>query len=69
MFKKENKFKGRKCYGIIRPDSKDEPICIGSDMEETKGKLDSIYTILCELTITRVFTRERDIKEIENEIN
>lgn len=66
MFK-NNKKKGLKIYGLMQSEG---AIVIGSnkDIEITKRHLDSNWPILVELTVTRVFTRERDLVEIETEI-
>lgn len=66
-----NKFKGRKYYGIVSTQYSQncEYInwCSGL-IEKAKTGLKDTDDLLVELTVTRVFTREKDLKEIENEI-
>lgn len=60
-------FKGRKMFAVMgRPDGYAH--YVNNDIESTKKGLDSDTPYLVELTVTRVFTRERDLKEIETEI-
>lgn len=64
----KNKFKGKKFYGIIRDDKDAEPAVIYKTIEGATRGLDNTYVGIVELTVTRIFTRERDLKEIETEI-
>lgn len=65
---KELKYKGEKCYGVARSkEGGKQIICTNIDLETVKRSLDSNFDILVEMTVTRVFTRERDLKEIEIE--
>jgi len=66
MFKKQ-KIKGTKCYGITS-DGGSSILCTDKDLECVKSRLDSHFKFLVELTVTRVFTRENDLKEIETEL-
>lgn len=61
------KYKGTKFYGVI---SKEHGFIgwVEKDIEQTKKGLNLQMPTLVELTVTRVFTREKDLKEIETEI-
>lgn len=69
MFKKKP-IKGQRTYGIVNPDNSYPYaiICTDIDIEKVKRSMDYNYTILVELTVTRVFTRERELVEIETEL-
>lgn len=45
-----------------------EVICLKSTVGLASYSLDSDFPFLVEMTVTRVFTKERDLKEIETEI-
>ncbi len=56
--------RGKKVYGIMRP-SDDGAICYDEDLEKTKRALDSTFSVLVEAEVTRLFTRERELVEID----
>lgn len=62
------KFKGRKLYAVARNERGSNLICGDTDIERVVRALDKDYPILVECTVTRVFTRERELKEIEIEL-
>lgn len=63
LLKKETKLKGRKVYSVV---SRRGTICLNFDsIDEAIRALDSDFPIIVEKTITRVFTRENELKEIE----
>lgn len=63
---KKHTYKGKKVYAIALEGRDAFIIC--DDLENAKRRLDSSWTHIVECTVTRVFTRERDLKEIETEI-
>ena len=67
MKDKTKKYKGKKFYGVIHKEYGNIAY-ESADIEHTKKGLDDNYSVLVEMTVTRVFTRERDLKEIETEI-
>jgi hypothetical protein len=64
-FKRQIKHKGRKLYGVSRNEKDAGVVCVHDNIGGAKRALDSTFTVLVEMTITRVFTREQDLKEIE----
>lgn len=64
--KKIENYKGRKMYAIAQSE-RNYIIGIRDTIQEAVNELDHNWPILVELTVTRVFTRERDLKEIEIE--
>lgn len=63
--KEEIKFKDKKFYAVGRDTDSSKLCCLYDDIADTKRALDSRFNVLVELTITRVFTRENEMKEIE----
>lgn len=58
-------YKGNKYYAAARSD-RNSILGSNEDIERAKDLLDSRgWDTIVELTVTRVFTRERDLKEIE----
>ena len=63
------KYKGQKIYAVVKLDDPFPYInFIYYNAHDAAEGLKPESNILCELTITRVFTRERDLKEIETEL-
>lgn len=59
--------KGKKFYGVIH--GKHGFISfVDEDIEQAKKGLNNDSPTLVELTVTRAFVREKELKEIENEI-
>lgn len=71
LFQKQNlTHKGRKTYAITKTTNfgtLSPIICGNDDIKRVISSMDSKWNVLVELTVTRVFTRERDLKEIEIE--
>jgi len=59
-----NKIKGTKFYGVINGEG-GSIINVNYDIERSKKDLDKNWPFLVELTVTKVYTRETDLKEIE----
>lgn len=71
MFRKKfmkEKLKGRKVYAISNSKKDSSIICCNISLDKAKCSLDSNWNILVEMTVTRVFIREADLKEIETEL-
>ncbi len=65
---KSKKFKNRKIYAVALPET--GTIFTPKDtLERAIYDLDSRWSVLLEFTVTRVYTRERELIEIENEIS
>lgn len=66
----KKKFKGRKYYGIVSHKYEDSKfICwVDGDIEKAKRGLRDVDDVLVEMEVKKVFIKERDIKETENEL-
>jgi len=65
--KKPKQNKGLKVYAITSGPG-GGIICLNDTKEAAIRALDSSFPFLVELTVTRVFTRERELVEIETEL-
>ncbi len=67
--KNQTKQKGRKCYGVARKDGVSSTI-LGTykTPQDAITTLDTDWNQIVELTVTRVFERETELKEVETEI-
>lgn len=60
------KYKGKKFWGIMNSRG-DFISSVNDDLNFTKDHMEKDDKVLVELTVTKVFTRETDIQEIEKE--
>lgn len=68
LFKKRDGHKGKKVYGVVGTSGSVLTCCDSENIDRAIDMLDSNFPILVEMTVTRVFTRERQLKEIELDI-
>lgn len=61
QFKKS--IKGKRVWGVMK-EGDNEPICIDVNRERAESSLDSRYTILVEMEITKAYTRNPEFVEI-----
>ncbi len=56
------KYKGKKYWGVVNEDGE---LCTYDKKEKAASQTDKYWPYVVELTVTKVFTRETELKEIE----
>lgn len=60
------KYKNIKYYGVLKKDDRiSYPCCITTDFDKAKKSVDPEYSILVEMTVTKVY-QSNGVTEIEN---
>ena len=65
MFKK-TKFKGRKVYGTLSPKDNALSSDVYFEIKSAQEKLNSRFTLLVELTVTRIYQEDSRLVEVES---
>lgn len=59
-----NKIKGSKFYGLVRKDGTGL-VCVNKNIKDTIRAMDHEWPVLVEFHITKTFTRNDELKEVD----